>query len=114
MDYLILLISSSLPLGLFVFVGSYFGIWRKNTTKLPILEAIVIFFGCWLLTAILLLLFKIILIGQDAETRQVFGTLWGPLIVGILIGRRVTDWRRALHKKQAALKAQLPEGASEA
>lgn len=94
MQYVAMILGGSLPMGLLIFVGSYFGIWRKNTVKLPWGDVFGIFIGAWMLAAVLLIAFQVMLSGQDQEIRQVVGTLWGPLIVGVLIGRKFTSWRR--------------------
>jgi hypothetical protein len=101
LNYLALILGGSLPMGVLIFVGSYFGIWRKNTVKLPWGEVIGIFIGSWVLAIVLQLGFQVILSGQDPQFRQVFGGLWGPLVVGILIGRKFTSWRREKIKEQA-------------
>ena len=100
MDYLAAIIGGSLPLGLLIFVGSYFGIWRKNPIKLPRLEAFSIFLGAWILAAILIIIFRILLNDQDPEIQQLVGTLWGPLVIGVIIGRKVTAWRRKRQQPQ--------------
>ena len=91
------IIGSSFPLALFIFAGSYFGIWKKNLVKLPRIEAVSLFFILWVITGLLLLIFRVLLASQDQLTRSTIGNLWGPLIVGIIIGRALTSWRRKIH-----------------
>jgi len=91
------MVGSSLPLALLIFAGSYFGIWKKNTIRLPRGEAIALFFILWAVTMGLLLVFRALLINQDELTRSTVGNLWGPLLVGIIIGRRLVSWRRKKH-----------------
>lgn len=111
MNNIAVMLGGSLPMGVLIFVGSYFGIWRKNTVKLPWGEVFGIFVGAWVLAIVLLLLFQLILAGQDAQLRQDIGGLWGPLVVGVLIGRKFTAWRRAqLSSKEAAQPAVPTKG----
>ena len=88
------LAGTTLPLAVMVYVGSYFGIWKRNTVRLPLFEAVGIFFLMWLITAGLILTFRVLLAEQDELTRSTVGGLWGPLIVGILIGRTLVSLRR--------------------
>ncbi|BCO31166.1 hypothetical protein TspCOW1_12690 [Thiohalobacter sp. COW1] len=94
------LASSTLPMAVLAFVGSYFGIWKRNEHKLPASEAIILFFVLWVISAILIILFKIMLAGQGELTQSTVGNLWGPLIVGIIIGRIIADWRRKVNAKK--------------
>ena len=91
---------STFPMAVLVFVGSYFGIWKRNKHKLPAKETIILFFVLWLISGILLIVFKIVLSGQDELTQSTIGNLWGPLVVGIIIGRNITDWRRKVNAKK--------------
>ena len=100
MEMFAVLAGSSLPLAVMVFVGSYFGIWKRNTTKLLFRQAISLFLLLWVITAGLWLFFYFILIGQD-EPIPAAGKLWGPLIIGIIIGRRLVNSRRKANSKDA-------------
>ena len=91
---------SAFPMAVLVFVGSYFGIWKRNEHKLPAKETIILFFVLWLISAILVIVFKVSLSGQDEATQATIGNLWGPLIVGIIIGRNIADWRRKVNLKK--------------
>jgi len=94
---MVLQVVVAFPLALFIFAGSYFGIWKKNLVKLPRIEAVSLFFILWVITGLLLLIFRVLLASQDQLTRSTIGNLWGPLIVGIIIGRALTSWRRKIH-----------------
>jgi len=93
---------TTLPMALLVFVGSYFGIWKKNEIKLPPNEVIGLFVLLWILSAILTVGFHLALAGQDELTRSTVGNLWGPLIVGVIIGRNIADWRRKVNAQKKA------------
>ena len=93
METIAYLIGSSLPMGLFIFAGSYFGIWKRRESKLPFKEAILIFIGLWVLALLLIIAFRALLSGQDELIQSTVGGLWGPLIVGIIIGRNIVDKR---------------------
>ncbi len=93
MDTILPIAASSLPMALLIFVGSYFGIWKKRESKLPFKETILIFIGLWILATILIIVFKILLSNQDELIQSTVGDLWGPLIVGVIIGRNVVDKR---------------------
>ena len=86
--------SSALPLTVLVFVGSYFGIWKRQPIKVPGLEVLGLFFALWAITAILLALFRAMLSDQDEVIRSAIGNLWGPLILGVIAGRSLMQWRR--------------------
>lgn len=88
--------ASSLPMALLIFVGSYFGIWKRRESKLPFKEAILIFIGLWILTTILIIAFRILLSGQDELIQSTVGSLWGPLIVGVIIGRNIVNKRHKI------------------
>lgn len=91
---------ATLPMALLVFAGSYFGIWKKNEVKLPPNEVIGLFVFIWVLSAALMLAFHLALANQDELTRTTIGNLWGPLIVGVIIGRNVADWRRRINAQK--------------
>jgi len=93
MEAIAYIIGSSLPMGLFIFVGSYFGIWKRRESKLPLKESILIFIGLWVLALVLIITFRILLSGQDELIQSTVGGLWGPLIVGVIIGRSIVDKR---------------------
>jgi len=92
---------ATLPMALLVFAGSYFGIWKKNKVKLPLSEVIALFAFLWVLSALLIIGFSFILAGQDELTRSTIGNLWGPLVVGVLVGRSVADWRRRINAQKS-------------
>ena len=94
------LASSTLPMALLVFAGSYFGIWKRNEHKLPAKEAVILFFVLWVISAILIITFKLLLAGQDELTQSTIGNLWGPLILGIIIGRNIADRRRKVNAQK--------------
>jgi len=98
MDIIAYYIGSSLPITILIFIGSYFGLWKRRSTKLSFKETLVIFLSFWILSVLLIILFDIILAGQDELIKSTIGNLWGPLIVGISIGRNIVEWR---HKKRA-------------
>jgi len=81
------------PIALLVFVGSYFGIWKKTEARLPAGEVAALFFFLWVVTALLMLGFRLALGGQGAAAVD----LWGPLVAGVIIGRSLVDWRRRTH-----------------
>lgn len=95
---------TTLPMAALVFVGSYFGIWKKNEVKLPLYEAIGLFIFLWVLSAILNVGFNLALAGRDELTQSTIGNLWGPLIAGVIIGRNVADWRRRVNEKKKSQK----------
>lgn len=100
METFVYLVGSSLPMALLLFVGSYFGLWKRNEKKLPAKEAVILFFALWLIAAILIIAFNIILAGQDELTRSTIGNLWGPLILGIIIGRTIASWLRKVNAQK--------------
>ncbi|MGE3482270.1 MAG: hypothetical protein AB7K73_12755 [Gammaproteobacteria bacterium] len=99
METIAFLVGSSLPMAVLVFVGSYVGIWKRNQIKLPFWDKIGLFFALWLISAGLWLLFRIILSGQDEVIRSTVGNLWGPLVVGIIVGRSLVSWRRKVREE---------------
>jgi len=100
MEIVAYLAGSTLPMALLVFVGSYPGIWKRSEHKLPAKEAVILFFALWVISAVLIIGFKIILAGQDELTQYTIDTLWGPLIVGIIIGRSIANWRRRVNAQK--------------
>jgi TRAP-type C4-dicarboxylate transport system permease large subunit len=93
MDAIAYIVGSSLPMALLVFVGSYFGLWKRREKKLPLSEAVIMFFLCWALVTVLIIAFRVLLSGQDELTQSTVGNLWGPLIVGIMICRNLVERR---------------------
>ena len=93
MEAIAYVVGSSLPMGLLIFVGSYFGLWKKREKKLPLSETAIMFVACWVLAIILIIAFRVLLSGQDELTQSTVGNLWGPLIVGIIIARNLVDKR---------------------
>ena len=100
MDALAEQIGFTLSLGLMVFVGSYFGIFKRNKTKLPGGELVGLFLFLWLLSAGLLMLFGALLSTLDQESMPEGMNLLGPLIVGILVGRKIVSWRRQIRVRE--------------
>jgi len=100
MENISYLVGSTLPMALLVFVGSYFGLWKRNEYTLPAKEAVVLFFALWIISAILVIAFKIIFSSLDELTQSTVGNLWGPLIVGIIIGRTIVSWRRKVNARK--------------
>lgn len=96
MEEIAYFIGSAFPMGLLIFVGSYFGLWKRRKSKLPFKETVILFFSFWVLSAILIVIFKLLLANQDELIQSTIGNLWGPLIAGIIIGRNIVDKR---HKK---------------
>lgn len=90
-------IGFTLSLGFMVFVGSYFGIFKRNKTKLPGGELVGLFLFLWLLSAGLLMVFGALLSTLDQESMPAGINLLGPLVVGILVGRKIVSWRRQSH-----------------
>ena len=84
----------TLPLGIAVYIGSYVGVFKRQETKLPGGELVGLFFFLWLLSAVLLVVFSALLSGvvQDSMPESVY--LVGPLIVGIIVGRKIVKRRR--------------------
>lgn len=97
MEMFAYLAGSSLPLAFLVFVGSYFAVGRRNKIRLPLKETVSLFVLLWIITACLWLTFRALLADQDEFIRSTMGNLWGPLIVGIIIGRALVLWRRKAH-----------------
>jgi len=92
-------IGFTFALALAVFVGSYFGVFRRNKTKLPVKDLLGLFFLLWLISAVLffLFIFSALLSGLDQAAMPEGIYLLGPLIFGILIGRKLVSWRRKIH-----------------
>ena len=105
MEAIAYIIGSSLPMGIFIFVGSYFGMWKRRESKLPFKETIFIFIGLWILAIILIIAFRILLSDQDELIQSTVGGLWGPLIVGIIIGRNIVDKRHKTINKNLIKKS---------
>jgi len=93
METIAYIVGSSLPMALLIFVGSYFGLWKKREKKLPLNETAIMFIACWVLATILIISFKLLLSEQDELIQTTVGNLWGPLIVGITIARNLVDKR---------------------
>ena len=105
MEAIAYIIGSSLPMGIFIFVGSYFGMWKRRESKLPFKETIFIFIGLWILAIILIIAFRILLSDQDELIQSTVGGLWGPLIVAIIIGRNILDKRHKTINKNLIKKS---------
>ena len=89
------IIGYTLPLGIAVYIGSYVGVFKRQDMKLSGGEKVGLFFGLWLLSAVLLILFATLLSSVDLGSvprESVY--LAGPLIVGIIVGRKIVKWRR--------------------
>ena len=110
MEMIAYIAGSSLPMALLIFVGSYFGIWKRRKHKLPIKESIILFFVFWLLAVMLIIAFKVLLSGQDELTQSTIGNLWGPLIVGIIVGRYIVEWRHKVNSYDAVRKSYEDDG----
>ena len=93
MEEIVYIAGSSLPMAFLIFVGSYFGLWKRREKKLPLKEAAIMFVVCWILATILIIAFRVLLSGQDELTQSTVGNLWGPLIVGVIIARNLVDRR---------------------
>ena len=104
MDMIPYIAVSSLPMGSLLFVGSYFGISKTRRQKLPAKEVIILFFAFWLLAAVLIIVFKVLLSGQDESIQSMIGDLFGPLIIGLIIGRNIVQWRHKVNTYDAVRK----------
>lgn len=86
-------------IGFMVFVGSYFGIFKKKTHKLPRVELVGLFFVLWALSAALLFMFRAasssLGLAGLPESVDLFITLAG----GIYIGRKMVASRLKSHQK---------------
>lgn len=92
----------SLPIAILVFVGSisYIGKRKPEQRKLSVVEVIMLFLGLWFISAALIFIFKIMFAGQDDMLLSTVGDLWGPLIVGVVVGRGIVNWRRNISSKK--------------
>lgn len=101
MEYLILKISSALPMALLIWVGTKYGVAKSHGSKppkLPINESIAIFLTLWLLAAILVTAFHFLLSGMSKED-QLVPELLVPLIVGIAAGIYIVEWRQKVNAR---------------
>ncbi|MDZ7789720.1 MAG: hypothetical protein U5L08_04350 [Xanthomonadales bacterium] len=89
MDLLAYYAGFSFPIALLAFIGAYFGVWKSADTKLPTGEVVSLFFSLWVLSAVLVLGFHLVIGPQNESAAD----LWGPLIAGVLIGRFIVNWR---------------------
>jgi len=104
MNYLMFVIGSTLPMAFLVFVGSYFGIWKRRERKIPYYEAVILFIVLWVVAAVLTLLTSSVFSGYE-EAAKNQANLWGPLLIGIFVGRRIVDWRTKVNGYAAARKS---------
>jgi hypothetical protein len=96
MEEIAYFIGASLPMAVFIFIGSYFGLWKRRKSKLSFKETVILFLSFWVLSAILTIIFKLLLSGQEELIQSTIGNLWGPLIVGVIIGRKIIEWRHKI------------------
>jgi len=89
-----MLLGSAVPLTLLVFAGTFWGVWKRSYVKLPIHESILIFLSLWAISILLKAIFSAALINTDEVIRSTVSNLWGPLILGIAIGRALVKWRQ--------------------
>ena len=88
------IVGSSLPLTVLAFAGSYWGIWKRSSEKLPVRKAFGLFLILWVVMAALWLLASVLL-PKDSVLN-----LWGPLIIGATIGRTLRDWLAEAEMRQ--------------
>ena len=92
---------ATLPMALLAFAGSYFGIWKKRTVKLSRDELTWLFMFLWTLTAFITFAAHILLSGYDETTRSTIANYLAPLIIGVIAGREVVAWRKAVRLKKS-------------
>ncbi len=94
-------IGFSFPTAIFIFCGSYFGIFKRRKEKLRGIEPLVLFSLIWFLSIILIMLFK--LFSRDITSSLGKSNLetFGPIVVGVILGRIYVNWR--LRKKAEAV-----------
>lgn len=86
-------------MAVFVFVGSYLGLWKRNNKKLPVRETIVLFVALWVVSAGLIVLFKAV--GSSyVQLAQANIDVLGPLVIGVIIGRKVISWRHEVRSER--------------
>jgi uncharacterized transporter YbjL len=57
-------------------------------------EAVMLFFALWIISGVLIIAYILLLAGKNELTQATIGNFWGPLIVGIIIGRNIVNWHR--------------------